>query len=172
MQAEDIVIHALPKIGEFPNNPDCPLLVYPAVIAPTGTGLATRFEELFTANGWPAAWRNGVFPFHHWHSNAHEVLGIYSGQVTVQFGGDQGVSIEAGPGDVVVVPAGVSHKRIALRGSLGVVGAYPSGQSPDHCQPGDTTGSAARISRVSRPEGDPVFGANGPLCTLWSSAPA
>jgi len=167
MRAEDVVTHPVPSADGYPNNPNCPLLVYRSVLAVTEPDLAGRFERLFAANGWPPAWRNGIFPFHHWHSNAHEVLGIYSGRVTVQFGGDRGASIEAEAGDVVVVPAGVAHKRVALNGSLGVVGAYPAGQSPDHCQPGDGMDSAARIESVAKPARDPVFGAGGPLLRLW-----
>ena len=37
------------------------------------------FEELFHGNGWGNGWRNGIFPFHHYHSTAHEVLGIAAG---------------------------------------------------------------------------------------------
>ena len=51
-----------------------------------------------------AAWRNGVFPFHHYHSNAHEALGVYEGEVTVQFGGDGGVTLTARPDDMIVLP--------------------------------------------------------------------
>ena len=104
-----------------------PLLVYPcAVTRPT----PEAFEELFNRNRWPAAWRNGVFAFHHHHSNSHEVLGIYEGEVTVQFGGEGGVQVTARPGDVVVLAAGTAHKKLASRGALGVVGAYSEGSGP------------------------------------------
>src|SRR5687767_4545587 len=96
-----------------------PLLVYPAAIArPT----PQAFEELFTRNRWPAAWRNGVFPFHHYHSNSHEVLGVYEGEVTVQFGG--ALTLSAKPGDVIVLPAGTAHKKLSSRGSLEIGRAH------------------------------------------------
>ena len=34
-----------------------------------------------------------------------ETLGVYSGEVTVQFGGDGGIVVTARPGDVIVLPA-------------------------------------------------------------------
>ena len=60
----------------IPNHPRWPLLIYPGAVALSGKDPAALFEELFTRNGWPAAWRNGVHPFHHYHSTSHEVLGI------------------------------------------------------------------------------------------------
>jgi hypothetical protein len=93
-----VVAHLLAPSGAIPNHPRWPLLVYPQAIALTGPDPAAIFEARFTANAWPAAWRNGVFPFHHYHSKAHEVLGIYEGEVTVRFGGEDGVVVTARPG--------------------------------------------------------------------------
>jgi uncharacterized protein YjlB len=138
------------------------LLVYPGAVNDI---TAEAFEELFTRNRWPAAWRNGVFPFHHYHSNSHEVLGVYSGEVTVQFGGDAGVTLTAKPGDVIVLPAGTGHKKLSSRGALGVVGAYPEGQHPDTCRLGNKNFEA--IARVPLPACDPVYGPGGPLFTYW-----
>jgi uncharacterized protein YjlB len=164
-----VLAHLLAAEGAIPNHPRWPLLVYPAALALSGPDPAALFEELFTRNGWPAAWRNGVFPFHHYHSNAHEVLGIYSGEVTVQFGGDGGVTITARPGDVIVLPAGTGHKRLASRGNLGVVGAYPRDAQPDTCMPpfARAQKNAAAAARVPLPPGDPVFGEAGPLFEHW-----
>lgn len=162
----DIVAHLLAADGSIPNHPHWPLLVYPEAvknIAPE------TFEDLFTRNHWPAAWRNGVFPFHHYHSNGHEALGIYSGEVTVQFGGDAGVTVTAKPGDVIVLPAGTGHKKLSSRGELGVVGAYPEGQHPDTCMPpfARLSKSQAAVARVPLPACDPVCGLGGPLFTYW-----
>ena len=134
-----------------------PLLVYPAAAKdPT----PEAFEALFTRNGWPAAWRNGVLPFHHYHGNSHEVLGVYEGEVTVQFGGS--LTLTASRGDVLVLPAGTAHKKLASHGSLGIVGAYPAGSTPDTCR-----GLPKNHFETELPVCDPVYGAGGPLFTYW-----
>ena len=155
----NVVAHLLAPSGDIPNHPRWPLLVYPKVIADPRP---EDFEELFTKNAWPAAWRNGVHPFHHFHSNAHEALGVYSGEVTVLFGGEGGITLTAVPGDVIVLPAGTGHKKLSSRGRLGVVGAYPQGAHPDTC----TTHKAAA---APLPACDPVRGARGPLLTYWKA---
>jgi uncharacterized protein YjlB len=164
-----VIAHQLAASGAVPNHPRWPLLVYPGAVAITGVDPASVFEELFDRNGWPAAWRNGVHPFHHFHCDAHEALGVYSGEVTVQFGGDGGVVITASPGDVIVLPAGTGHKKLSSRGVLGVVGAYPRGQHPDMGTPvlSNLKRSAVAIARVALPQRDPVYGEVGPLFTHW-----
>jgi uncharacterized protein YjlB len=166
-----VIPHSLAPSGAIPNHPRWPLLVYPGAVAIAGADPAVAFEELFDRNRWPAAWRNGVFPFHHFHSNAHETLGVYSGEVTVQFGGDNGLVVTAGPGDVIVLPAGTGHKKLSSRGVLGIVGAYPTGQHPDMCTPllANLQRGAAAVARVPLPDCDPVYGAGGPLFTYWRS---
>ena len=160
----NIVAHLLAPDVSIPNHPRWPLLVYPNAVSISGENPAAAFEALFARNRWPPAWRNGVFPFHHYHSNGHEALGIYSGEVTVQFGGDAGVAVTAKPGDVIVLPAGTGHKKLASRGDLGVVGAYPEGTHPDTRRPGFTN---VVIESVPLPACDPVYGADGPLFAYW-----
>jgi uncharacterized protein YjlB len=169
LMGEEVIAYQLAACGAIPNHPRWPLLVYPAAVAIAGADPAAAFEELFTRNGWPAAWRDGVFPFHHYHSNGHEALGIYHGEVTVQFGGDAGVTVVGRPGDVIVLPAGTGHKRLSSRGELGVVGAYPEGSRPDTCMPpfARAARNEAAIARVPLPVADPVFGAGGPLFRHW-----
>jgi uncharacterized protein YjlB len=135
----------------------------------SGSDAAAIFEALFNRNRWPAAWRNGIHPFHHYHSNGHEALGIYSGEVTVQLGGDAGVTLIAKAGDVIVLPAGTGHKKLSSKGALGVVGAYPEGQNPDLCVPplARTKKSEAAVLQVPLPASDPVFGSGGPLFDHW-----
>jgi uncharacterized protein YjlB len=164
-----IIAHHLVASGAVPNHSRWPLLVYPGAVAIAGADPAAVFEDLFDRNGWPAAWRNGVYPFHHFHCNAHEALGVYSGEVTVEFGGDGGVVITARPGDVIVLPAGTGHKKLSSHGQLGIVGAYPAGQHPDMCTPlaSNLKRSAAAVARVALPQRDPVYGESGPLRTHW-----
>jgi uncharacterized protein YjlB len=141
------------------------LLLYQGVLR---TANPEAFEELFDKNKWPAAWRNGVHGFHHYHSTAHEALGVYAGEVTVQFGGDSGIAVTAKPGDVIVLPAGTGHKKLSSRGALGIVGAYPHGQDPDTCLAKVNYGkNEQRIAGVALPACDPVAGPDGPLFTYW-----
>ncbi len=169
MDSPRIIAHHIAANGSIPNHPRWPLLVYPGVVAIAEADPAAAFEELFNHNGWPAAWRDGIYPFHHFHCDAHEVLGVYSGEVTAQFGGDDGIVITARPGDVIVLPAGTGHKKLSSCGALGIVGAYPAGQHPDMCTPllSNLKRSAAAVGRAALPQRDPVYGEGGPLFNHW-----
>lgn len=125
--------------------------------------------KLFSENGWGISWKNGIYSVHHYHSTAHEVLGIYTGWASVQVGGDSGIIMEVKTGDVVVIPAGVAH-RLVDSGSLGVVGAYPAGQQWDmqYGNQGERPGTDHAIARVPLPRADPVLGPRGPLTDLWT----
>src|SRR5687767_7495390 len=95
------VVQTLTDDGVFPNNAQLPLIVYREAVTLPDEDPAAGFEALFAANHWPPAWRYGVFGYHHYHSTAHEVLGIFRGHATVQFGGDEGVVLSVRKGDVV-----------------------------------------------------------------------
>lgn len=151
--------------GAIPNS-KLPLLVYRAAVPADPAAI----ERLFAAHDWPPAWRNGVYPFHHFHSNAHEVLGIARGQVTVLFGGPQGQALTVEAGDVVVVPAGVGHCNQDQSPDLLIVGAYPgNGPDPDthRGKPAEHATVTRSIAAVRKPDMDPVVGQSGPLLRLW-----
>jgi uncharacterized protein YjlB len=154
--------------GTFPNS-HLPLLVYPKRMVPASSDLAAFFEACFTGNGWPAAWRNGIYGFHHYHSTAHEVLGICRGRAQVQVGGASGEILTVSAGDAVVIPAGVAHKNLGASGDFLVVGAYPRGQSWDmkDGSPGERPRADDNIRKVTQPAADPVMGADGPLPHSW-----
>ena len=166
----EVVARQLADDGAIPNHPTLPLLLYRRAVTLPEHDPATVFEVLFTANGWPAAWRNGIFPFHHFHSTAHEVLGVYSGSAIARFGGESGIELTVSPGDVVVIPAGVGHKAIEASADLGIVGAYPAGTSPDLCRgaPRERARCLDAIALVPIPDRDPLYGDEGPLHRHWS----
>ena len=166
------ISHTLHDDGIFPNNAKLPLLIYSKAINPTSDASANAFEKQFNANHWPAAWRNGIFGVHHYHSTAHEVLGIYAGHAEIQFGGEQGPILSVEHGDVVVIPAGVAHKNRGASSDFAVVGAYPKGQRWDSCY-GDAKERPSaddNISQVSLPKADPLYGVTGPLLGLWAQS--
>jgi uncharacterized protein YjlB len=154
--------------GTVPNNAALPLVVYRGALA-AGGDRAAACETLFAANGWPDAWRNGIYADHHYHSTAHEALGIAAGSARVRLGGEGGQSVELHAGDVVVIPAGVAHKREAASPDLLVIGAYPRGQSPDMCRadPARRATALHNIRRVPLPASDPVTGRAEPLLACW-----
>ncbi len=155
--------------GDIPNN-RLPLIVYVGAIDPPKDDVAGAFEDLFHRNGWGRSWRSVVFPFHHYHSNSHEVLGIAAGNVTLRTGGEAGgATIEASTGDALLIPAGVGHKRLSPSDGLIVVGAYPPGPDYDLLREGaeDKARIRARIAAVALPATDPVGGKDGAMRTLW-----
>lgn len=156
--------------GDIPNNP-LPLIVYQGAIDPASRDPAAAFETLFRGHGWGGSWRNGIFPFHHYHSTAHEVLGIAAGEAEVRFGGKDGETRTVRAGDAVLIPAGVGHKRISATHDLLVIGAYPGGQRADLMREGaeDKAGIRRRVSAVPLPGADPVVGDGGPVAEHWAA---
>lgn len=158
--------------GRVPNSA-LPIVCYRAGITPDPGDPAERFEALFARHGWTNAWRNGIYPFHHYHSTSHEVLGIAAGSVRVRLGGEAGRDFDLQAGDVVVLPAGTGHKRLSPGGGRLVVGAYPDGRDwdlirADHTDAAEHARAVARIRAVPLPRLDPVQGANGALLRLWA----
>lgn len=162
--------HLFQDDGVIPNNPTLPLLIYPQVLKLQHPDPAEICEEVFASNGWDRSWRNGIYSFHHFHSTAHEVLAIARGRVKVHLGGEKGRIVEAQPGDVILIPAGVGHKNLGASSDLLVVGAYPPGPDWDLCRgdPGERPQVLQNIAQVPLPATDPVFGAQGPLLEQWS----
>ena len=87
MDSHPIQTYLFPDDGPFPNNPTLPLILYKETFLPFGDDPPADIETRFGANGWPSAWRNGVYGYHHYHSRAHEVLGVYRGSAEIRFGG-------------------------------------------------------------------------------------
>src|SRR5271169_3827042 len=91
--------------GRIPNNPNLPLILYRRGIDLAGSSDPEDvIEKTFLANRWGNMWRNGIYPYAHYHSMIHEVLGVARGCATVRFGGEKGEEIEIVPGDVVILP--------------------------------------------------------------------
>ena len=155
--------------GRFPNS-RLPLLVYAAAIDPAAAS-PEAFEALFAANGWPPQWRASIFTYHHYHSSAHETLGIARGRARLMLGGPQGRQFEVAAGDAVVIPAGVAHRRLDSSGDFLVVGCYPPGQDWDllRGEPGERPGADRNIAAVPMPLSDPVRGLAGPLLREWKN---
>jgi len=161
--------HVLSDDGVFPNHSKLPLLVYRQVLDVTGPDAPEAILERFARNRWVGGWVNGIYGFHHYHSTAHEVLGIAAGQARVQLGGEKGLIATVTTGDVVVIPAGVAHKNLGSSTDFTVVGAYPQGQHPDMCygKPGERPETDEAIARVPLPESDPIAGPAGALIRDW-----
>ncbi len=164
----DVLARVLEDNGTFPNS-QLPLLVYRRALVLPERDPAAAFERLFAAHGWGSGWRNGIYPYHHYHSTAHEVLGIYRGSAKVQFGGERGITCEVSAGDVLIIPAGVAHKNLGSSDDFGVVGAYPEGQDWDmnYGHPDERPDADNNIKRVPLPKMDPVYGADGPSAENW-----
>ncbi|MEK5447232.1 cupin domain-containing protein [Paenibacillus sp. FSL R7-0331] len=155
----------LPQDGLLPNNPVLPVIVYKAVLRenPEDT------EQIFNDNGWLNSWVSGVFSYHHYHSNAHEVLGVMSGTASLQLGGDAGRTLAVSAGDVLVLPAGTAHKLLHSSAGFRVAGAYPGGADYNtlRATPEDLAAALPEIAKVPLPDSDPVYGKTGQLLEAW-----
>lgn len=164
-----IITFKLPENGNFPNNQELPVLLYKKVFDFGDENPASTIEEVFEKNNWGGTWRNGIFNYHHYHTVSHEALGVYEGWAEVMLGGPDGKTVRIEKGDLVVLPAGTSHKRIDSGDGFAVVGSYPEGRNYDmnYGKPEELDKAKKNIPAVPLPEKDPVYGNNGKMFDYW-----
>jgi uncharacterized protein YjlB len=165
-------------------NSRLPLLIYRnAVQAGPDGDLRTATIELFRSNDWLNNWTTrGVYPYPHFHSTSHEVLGVVRGSMPLRLGGAGEEPMLFTAGDVIVVPAGVSHtafpddEHTALGGSddVQMVGGYPEGRDWDLLRDGRLSDAELRaalklIMSQPIPRLDPV---TGDAMHNWRDAPS
>ncbi|MCC5889630.1 MAG: cupin domain-containing protein [Alkalibacterium sp.] len=156
----------------FPNHP-LPVIYYPQALKKMLENSSNGGEDVkafFKENGYSNGWINGIHDYHHYHSNTHEVLGCVSGTAVVQLGGPHSDEVTVTKGDVILLPAGVAHKRLGASKDFSVVGAYPNDLSPDM-----QLGDAVDYERVQKrsydvpvPDTDPVSKKSGAVKEYWA----
>ena len=153
-------------------NSRFPLLVHRGGI-PGGGAEAVR--ERFGENGWLNSWRYpGIYTYGHFHSTTHECLGCAQGWMEVEVFGPGGIRIRVEPGDVIVMPAGVSHSMVDHSDDIDMVGGYPDGRDWDNIPDARLTeeirrAAAKRIMMLPIPARDPV---TGEPMRAWLDAPS
>jgi uncharacterized protein YjlB len=153
-------------------NSRFPLLVHRNAVPGGGEeALIARFRQ----NGWSNNWRYpGVYEYAHFHSTTHECLGCARGWMEVALFGPNGIRTKVEAGDVIVVPAGVSHEMTGHSDDVMMVGGYPDGRDWDNIEEArlDEAGfraAAKRIMMLPIPSSDPATGA--PM-REWIDAPS
>jgi uncharacterized protein YjlB len=158
-------------VGMLPNS-RFPLLIHRGGVP--GGGVDPVLER-FRGNGWLNNWRYpGVYDYSHFHSTTHECLGVAAGWMELELFGSGGARVRVDTGDVVVMPAGVSHAMTGASGDIVMVGGYPDGRDWDNMREDHVTeetrrAAAKRIMMLPIPSRDPVTG--GPI-REWIEAPS
>jgi uncharacterized protein YjlB len=145
----------------FPNS-SLPVLLYKRVLNLPSSRAASAVEKLFEENGWTNNWRNGIYTYHHYHSNTHEAFACVKGSTTLLLGGENGKRIRFEAGDVIIVPAGVAPKNLGGEDDVCCVGGYPEGRDFDmnYGNEGERPQADQNIAEVPLPVADPVYGTN------------
>jgi len=162
-------IYHLTDDGIIPNS-KYPVLVYRNVSSLDSEKLADWLEGHFAEHNWTNSFRWRVYDYHHYHTNTHEVLGIYSGNALLQLGGKHGQEIQVDVGDVIILPAGTGHVSLRHSDDFSVVGAYPNGTEPDLIKLTDDRpkGVREKVDQIPIPGNDPLSGkAEEGLLRYW-----
>jgi uncharacterized protein YjlB len=159
------------KNKNFPNS-RLPVLIYQnAMELPGKKKSIVTVQKIFLRNGWSNSWSNGIYDFHHYHSNTHECMAVCTGEAEVILGGPKGKKVKLAKGDVIILPAGVGHKCLNHSEDFKCVGAYPQGKEYDTNlgKNKELEQALSNIKKLSMPSKDPVFGKEGFLKTYWKS---
>ncbi len=153
--------------GFIPNHPTLPVHIVQGALQ----GRTTDIEDTFNTHNWKNSWVNGLFWYHHYHSNVHEFLGVKAGTARLIIGGEKGEELTVQSGDVLLLPAGTGHKRLECSDDFKIVGAYPEGMSYNvrTSEESDRPQVLHDIEQVPLPMTDPSSGNKGPTFDYWHS---
>jgi uncharacterized protein YjlB len=158
------------KNHPFPNN-ELPVVLYrQALCLPKQKNRAADIiQQIVRRHGWSNTWRNGIYNFHHYHSNTHECMVVAMGSAVLVIGGPDGKSIHLQPGDSLILPAGVAHLCTSYSKDFLCVGCYPQGKNYDlnYGTSAELKRALPRIAKLSVPAADPIYGEEGFLRSLW-----
>ena len=157
--------------GRIPNS-RFPLLVHRAAIAGGGV---EAVKERFRQNGWGNNWQYpGVYEYAHFHSTSHECLGCAAGWMEIHLSVEGWKKLRIKAGDVIVMPAGVSHEMVGHSSDVMMCGGYAGGRDWDNIQEAYLTpelyrAACKRIMMLPVPDKDP---ATGLTLHQWHDAPS
>lgn len=154
--------------GIFPNN-SLPVLFYRNALRFPLMFHARWLEMLFSTNNWSNNWRAGIFIYPHYHSNTHEVVGVYKGKTALQISGPTGPILNIAKGDVIIIPAGVAHRNMGSENDVQCVGGYPGGRHYDmnYGRQSERPAADRNIAQVPLPSSDPLLGPGEGLARIW-----
>jgi len=153
-------------------NSRFPLLVHRNAVPGGG---ADAIRGVFRENGWLNNWEfPGIYTYGHFHSTTHECLGCASGWMELRLSVESGMNIRVESGDVIVMPAGVSHAMTDHSADILMIGGYPDGRDWDNMQEAhighaEYYAAAKRIMMLPIPARDPV---SGEPIRQWLDAPS
>lgn len=169
MKVETLI---LPPRKGTPNSV-LPMIIYRAAITPTASleqdiDTTSRF---LARNGWKVVWYTdkGLHPFHHFHSNAHEIVWVARGHQRGLFGGPDGTYATVEAGDLIVLPAGTGHFGLERTDDLYMIGGYPVDASRGNLFRSEESIGVDfddDIAAVALPR-DPMTGNEGVLTEAW-----
>jgi uncharacterized protein YjlB len=157
--------------GMIPNS-RFPLLVHRGAVPGGG---ADAVKSRFRGNGWGNNWEYpGIYEYAHFHSTTHECLGCAVGWMEFNLSVEGWTRVRIEAGDVIVMPAGVSHEMVGHSEDIMMIGGYPDGRDWDNMREAFLTPdlfyqAAKRIMMLPIPSRDPV---TGELLSAWLDAPS
>ena len=164
-----ITTYSIKDDGQFPNS-EYPVLLYKNVLDIPFFRPAAYIEKLFKRNNWYNFWKSGIYEFNHYHSNTHEVMGVFKGKATILLGGTEGTRVTVEKGDVLIIPAGVAHQNLQSQKQIKCVGGYPNGIKYDmkYGKSDERPQADENIKKVSVSIKDPVYGKLKGIPEYWS----